>query len=353
MTMLAPVTHILPLTTIRRERLLPAAGKVVVRQGQKVKATDVIAEANLAPRHVLLDVARGLGVARAQADGLIQREAGEDVVEGDVIANRGGLARRVIRTPVTGRVVMIGEGQVLIEAEGKPYQVLSGLPGVVMDLVDKRGAIVETTGALIQGVWGNRLVDFGVLRVVAQSPEDLLTPDHLDVRMRGFILLAGQCADESTLEAAKEMTVRGLILGSMAARLIPVAKKMRFPIIVIEGFGDRSMNAAAFKLLSTNDNRDVSINAEPFDRLAGTRPEVVIPLPAPSQPELPQDVHVFEPGKRVHITRGSRAGENGSLSGLKSGLASFPSGVRSAAARVSLDSGDTVIVPLENLEIIQ
>ena len=39
--MLAPVTHILPLTTVVRQRLLPAPGRVVVRVGQKVTATEI------------------------------------------------------------------------------------------------------------------------------------------------------------------------------------------------------------------------------------------------------------------------------------------------------------------------
>lgn len=351
--MLTPVTHILPLTTIRRERLLPVPGKVFVRMGQRVKPTDVIAEVNLFPRHILLDVARGLGVSRERADQLIQRRPGEGMVEGDVIASRSGLARRVIRAPATGRVVMVGEGQVLLEAEGEPYQVIAGLPGTVVEQVGEHGAVVETTGALVQGVWGNGRIDFGVMRAVAQAPEDILTPDRLDVRMRGSIILAGHCNQEETLKSAAELALRGLILGSMEARLLSGATRLRFPVILLEGFGHRPINPVTFKLLSTNDNREVSINAEVLDRYAGTRPEVIIPLPAPSPPALAQDILEISPGQVVRILREPHAGEIGSIAVLRPGMMKFPSGVRAPSARIMLEGGGTAMVPLANLEILQ
>ena len=59
--MLAPVTHILALTTILRERLLPVPGFVAVRLNQRVSANDVVAQARWAREHILLDVARKLG----------------------------------------------------------------------------------------------------------------------------------------------------------------------------------------------------------------------------------------------------------------------------------------------------
>src|SRR3990172_9153258 len=94
--MIAPVRHILPLTTIRRERVLPIPGKVVVRKGQKVGATDSVAEAKVNPEHLLLDVARGLKLPEEKADQAIHCKPGEKVAEGDVLAGPVGLAKRVI-----------------------------------------------------------------------------------------------------------------------------------------------------------------------------------------------------------------------------------------------------------------
>ena len=42
--MLAPVHHVVGLTTIVRERLLPVSGNVIARVQQKVTAGEIIAE---------------------------------------------------------------------------------------------------------------------------------------------------------------------------------------------------------------------------------------------------------------------------------------------------------------------
>jgi hypothetical protein len=350
--MALPVTHILPLTTIRRDRLLPIPGKVLVRSGQKVKPTDVVAEANLQPEHLMLNVARGLGVTAPEADALNQRKAGEQLVEGDIIAQRGGIARRVVRSPISGRVVMVGEGQVLLEAETKPFQLLAGLPGNVSQIIHEQGVTIETTGVLIQGVWGNGRIDYGLLSVIGEGPDSVLQPGDMDVRFRGAIVLAGHCNDEQALRAAVDLTLRGLILGSLSARLVQEASRLRFPVVVLEGFGRRPFNPGTHKLIVTNEGREVVLKAEPYDRYNGTRPEVIIPLPAPNQPALPQDAPELSIGQKVRILREPHAGEAGSLAALPPGLSVFPNGLRTPAARVTLASGENVVIPLANLEIL-
>jgi hypothetical protein len=55
-------TVILPMTTIRRERLLPldVPGAVLVREGDRVSAVDVVARGVRSSRSVILDLQRAL-----------------------------------------------------------------------------------------------------------------------------------------------------------------------------------------------------------------------------------------------------------------------------------------------------
>ena len=77
--MLAPVNHILPLTTIERERVLPVAGEVVAKLNKQVSPTDVIAEATWSREHVLVDIARALGISANAADRLILVKADDKI----------------------------------------------------------------------------------------------------------------------------------------------------------------------------------------------------------------------------------------------------------------------------------
>jgi hypothetical protein len=350
--MLAQVTHFLPLTTIRRERTLPSAGKVLVRKGQRLSATDVVAEANLNFEHRLLDIGRGLGLNEEEADKYVQVKAGVTVAEGDVLAGPVGLARRVVRSPHSGRVMLVGSGQVLLEVQGQPFSLKAGIPGDVVDLIPDRGAVIEIAGALVQGVWGNGLIDFGLMYALAKSPEQVLTHDRLDVSLRGSIAIAGHCADGDVLKTAGELPLRGLILASIEANLIPVASRANFPIVVIEGFGRRPMNSVAFTLLTTNERREVTLNAEPWDPYAGTRPEIIIPLPASGTPANPKDVIMFTAGQTVRIVSGPSLGKTGLLSALP-GSITFPTGLRSQAGEVQFEDGQSVLLPLSNLEVLE
>jgi len=350
--MLAPVLHIVGLTSIVRERLLPVAGTVTVRLNQKVGAMDVIAETSWSREHVLLDVARKLKVHPATADKLIRCKVGDQLAASAEVATSKGMFSRSARAPREGRVVAVGGGQVLMEVGQSKFELRAGLPGIVVEVIPERGAVIQTAGALVQGLWGNGRMDAGQLVNISDGPDGVLTKARLDVSLRGSILLAGMVNDSETLQAAGEMPVRGLILSSLNPTLIPAAREMRYPIMLTDGFGSMPMNAAAYKLLSTNAKREITLNAEAFNRYSGTRPEVIIALPISTDPPPARDMEEFSLGQQVRLRRPPGMGTIGVIAALKPGLTMLPSGLRAPAAEIRLENGELVVAPLVNLEVV-
>lgn len=350
--MLAPITHFKPAAEIQRERLMPAGGRIIARRGQQVNPIDVVAESKFRPEHILLDVARGLGLSASDADHYIQRRAGDEVGEGDVIAGPVGIARRVVRTPRSGTVVVAGGGQVLLELEGEFTELKAGYSGVVADIIEDRGVMIAAVGSLIQGVWGNGKINFGLMNLLAHAPDDVLTPAMLDVSLRGSVIMGSYCEDEKVLLSADDFPIRGMILASMDSTLIPVALNVSYPIVLVEGFGKLAMNQDAYDILVSGSRREVSVIAEPWNRGANTRPEVVISLPEGAHPEVLNELMPFTVGQTVRVVSPPYKSLVGTLTSLQTGLSVLPNGLRAQTSGVRLLNGDIVQVPLANLEII-
>lgn len=350
--MQAPVHHIIGYASIVRERVLPVPGNVLVRLDQKVSPNDVIAEASRGREHALLNVAQALGISPAAADRIIKVKAGDRIAAKTEIAVGSGLFSHSVTAPHDGRVLVVGDGQVLMTVGEAKLELRAGISGTVTQLIPNRGAVIQTSGALIQGVWGNGRIDSGMLVNLMEQPDGILTSGRLDVSMRGSIILGGIVKDAETLKAAADLPVRGLILSSLYPSLLPQAREMRYPIILTDGFGPMPMNSAAYKLLSTNAKREVTVNAEARDRYSGACPEVIITLPVNADAPALREEETFAPGLQVRMRRPPALGMIGSITALKPGLTTLPSGLRAPAAEVKLENGETVIAPLINLEVV-
>jgi len=350
--MLAPVTHILPLTTIRRARMLPSEGRVLVREEQKINATDVIAEGSNPGQHVILDVRRAFGLTKMeQLERAMEHRPGDRLQKGDIIAQTGGVFSKIMRAPADCTLMAVYGGQVLLEVEPSPVELRAGINGVVVKVIPNRGAIVETNGSLIQGVWGNDKISVGLLMVLADSPREEFTRARLDVSLRGAIALAGQCLQADSLVAASELPLRGLILASIDPELVSVAREMPFPVIVLDGFGNVPMNQAAFKLLSSNEKRDICLNAADWNPYTGIRPEVVIPLPTGA--ETARETSTFATGQNVRVNLPPYIGRVGTLARILPGNSMLPSGVLARAGVVDFGQDQYVMIPLADMDVLE
>jgi hypothetical protein len=350
--MQASVTHILPLTHIKRARLLQQNGRVLVKVGQKVSATDVIAESQTLNEHVLVDVRRTLHLSRSKKiSEVIERHPGEKIQTDDILAQTGGMIRKVVRAPVAGEILSISNGLILIEVPSAPYQLRACLNGEVREVIPERGAIIEGDGSLIQGVWGNGKAESSLLLMLARTPDDVFTRDRIDVSMRGAIVIGGHCSQAEALLAGEELPLRGLVLASITADLIPTAQALSYPVMVLEGFGTIPMNQAAFKILSTSDRRDLSLNATVWNPFRGDRPELFIPLPANGQ--IAAETVQFRPGQTTRILCSPFAGQVGTLMDLLPGMTRLENGMRAPAAEIRLEDNRLVTIPLTNLDVLE
>jgi hypothetical protein len=351
-TYLPPVRHVLPLTTVRRTRELPASGAVTVRVNEKVQAQDVLGEAEVAPKHFFLDLARGLGVGETQVQRYIVKQPGDSVNADEIIAGPAGVARRTVRAPSDGQIISFGRGKVLFQSRGRVAEVRAGFPGVVIASDGVKRVTLETTGALIEGVWGNGKQDFGLMRMVGEGPRSRLQTRLMDIQLRGAVIVAGLCDHPAPLQQAGELSLRGLILGGMAAALIPMAMRLPYPLVVLGGFGDFPISAPVFNLLAGNVGREVAVEGRTPGAYETYGPEVIIPMPSERSIDLPEDVIPLEPGVRVRIVRAPLQGVVGEIREILPRAEEMPSRMLARSAVVKIEGSAPARVPLANLEIL-
>ncbi len=350
--MIAPVTHILAMTTIVRTRLLPVNGRIVGRVGQKVSPTDVVAEAVVGRQHVIVDFAQELDLPPRKAGGLVKVKRGQKVAAGELLAQSNGLFAREVHAPGEGRVVAIGGGKLVLETGGNMFELPAGIPGVITEVIGERGVTIRATGAVVQGLYGNGRLESGVMLSMFEKPDEVFSDTNMDVSLRGSVIIAGYVENPAVIKNAADLPLRGMILASVSPAALSAAAQAPFPVLVTDGFGRRPMNSAAFKLLTTNAKREVTLNAEFYDRQRGTRPEVFIPLTFTQEPPEPRDIETFAPGQTVRVCYLAQPGMIGTLVQLRTGEPALPSGVKAPAAEIRLESGEQVLVPLTNLEVL-
>jgi hypothetical protein len=261
----------------------------------------------------------------------------------------------MVKAPAKGEIVAVGNGRVLLEVEPELIEVRAYVKGQVAAVTPGLGVIIETPGVIVQGTWGCGGEAFGVLRAVAEKPDEPLRGRHIDVACHGAIVVGGGWIEASALEQAQQLQVRGLIAASMEGELRAQAETMPFPIILISGFGRASMAEPIFSLLRGQTGREASISAETRARFGVKRPEILIPLPTETRPSLPPPPGApLSIGARVRVVRPPYLGAVGVVSSIPTQAQRIDSGARVHGVEVELGgSAGAVFVPYVNVELLR
>jgi len=330
-------------------------GQVLVRVGARVEPTSIVARADVPGHYHILDVAQALGVSPEDADKYIRPRPGQLVRAGQAIAGRRtgfGLFPRLLRAPRGGVVAAVGGGRILFESAAEPVEISAYLPGRVVEVLPKFGAVIETIGALIQGVWGVGGESFGVLKILSEQPDQPLQAKAIDISCRGTVVVGGSTMDKEVFQPALEYQVRGIIVGGLDPGLLEMAEQMPFPIVVTEGLGQAPMAHPIFQLLRANEGRETAINGRTEPRWGAARPEIVVLLPSGGAPLPPPLGKPLQIGVRVRVTRGTRLGSVGTVRNLPSQPIILETGARVWGAVVAFGEGEERPVPIYNLELL-
>ncbi len=337
--------RITPFSLIQVERRLPVPGDVLVRPGETVEPSQTIAVAEIRG-WVCLDVARELGVREGELDRFLRKKPGEKVEAGEELASRKGILPFTFisyASPVSGRVAATGMGMVILETVSATLELKAGLKGVVSQIIPYYGAVVESRGTLIEGVWCNGKERAGILKILGDRGATF-SPASVQASARGFILVCGTIQDGAALSRAAEVQVGGIIAGSMRATLRDRALAMPYPIIVTEGFGEIPMSTPAFELLHSSEGYEAALIASP--------PSIVISVPeeilAPSR-----RMGKEEAGLKVRVVRGPHRGLFGEVLEAGRREIALESGYIVPSALVRLENGVEVELPVVNLEAIE
>jgi hypothetical protein len=345
--------HALALTTIRRERMLPqdAIGELEAREGERIDLRDVVARGSVPSRYVFIEALDFFGFRTpAQLDAVRLVEVGDMVDEGQIIAGKASGRGRKLLSPVTGVIAYVGEGRIIIQETPEPVELQAGLIGQVVSV---RGVIIETTGAVLQGIWGNGRLVIGTLRMEPEEGVENIFSDQIDMQFRSAIVVTRRPIKAVTLRVVSEQGFSGIIAPSMDVSLIDTATSMRAAILLTQGFSGTRMSQFTFSFLEALAGRQATLDATLPDRFEARRPEVIVNMPIkPGQRPRPPDVDLtLQTGLAVRLTHGERVGQVGTLVHLPKTPYLLENGLRLPCAQVQLVTGESVFVPVANIEV--
>jgi len=346
-------THALPLATIRRERTLPIAGYVVVDEGVRVEATTIVAKATAPGKHFIYDLPRRFGVKPEEVSQYLKVKPNTEVEKGKVLALKTGMfGGNKVTAPARGKVVTVEGGRLLFESTGHVIEVRAGFGGQVTSVIPEFGVTLEATASLVQGVWGSGKEEFGLLKMISEDRGAVIDVALLDASCTGAILIGG-LADDAVLRAAQKIQAKGVIVGGIPSASIPTARIVPYPVLVIEGFGQRPMAEPLWTLLASQNGREAFLDARAADRWTGHRPELILPLPTPyTPPPQPAEGQVLDIGRKVRVLRAPYTGTVGVIHSIPDRPHTFLSGIEGMGAYLEAD-GATIFVSLENLEVLE
>lgn len=371
-TAYTPGLKVSPQTLVQRTRRLPLKGDVLVEKGQSVTPETVVARAALPGLMQSVKVGAQLGVDADEVPGLLMVKEGDVVEKGHILAKTQsffGMFKSDVKSPLAGTVETISgvSGNVGIRQASIPVDLTAYVSGRVAEVMPGEGVVVETEGALVQGIFGIGGERVGDIRVVSPSPEGDLTEEDITASLAGKIVVGGANVSGAALRKAADLGVKGIVVGGIIDKdliaylgydigvAITGHENIPITLVITEGFGTIAMARRTFDLLKSLEGRAASINGATQIRAGVIRPEVIVPLTATGATSAAKDSEggSLDVGTPIRIIREPYFGLLATVTALPPQLTTVDSGASVRVLDAKLPDGRVVTVPRANVEIIE
>lgn len=349
--------------SFERLRTVPAHGKVVIKEGERVDWDTVIGYVNPYGNATTYNLARDLDISPFDVKDVMLKQEGDMVFRGEVIARvRGLFNRNEFTAPEDGVIERVSRYTGWVTLRGLPMPIHAGYPGVIKRIVPESGVYIRSQGALIQGIFGIGGCVSGPLKLL---PIEKATLEDGDVKPQyeGSILVGGAKVTLPFLQRAAKLGVKAVVTGGIDKVDLDVflgyplgvavtGLEPTITVIITEGFGHLPMRRSIQDILGPLVHRTAFANGATQVRAGVIRPELFVPTDNPPVAPMLRYKAELEIGAPVRVTRAPYFGLVGEVVSLPA-LITLPTEATVLAVQVALPSGETKTVPVANLEPIQ
>jgi len=359
-------------TILKKDRILPIKGEVVVKVGDKVKAENVVAKTDLPGDVQPINIGNKLGVPPSEVEPNMIKKEGEKIKKDEIIAQTKsffGLFKSSVKSPVTGTIENISSitGQVLLREPPVPIDVKAFVDGVVTKVYEKEGVQIENKSAYIQGIFGIGGEITGEIKVLVEAPDQELLPEQIDNSCTGKIIIGGSMVRLAAIKKAIQVNAKGIVVGGIDDQdlkdllgfdigvAITGHEEIGLTLVLTEGFGPIKMATKTFDILKQFEGYKASMHGKTQIRAGVMRPEIIIPIPFKEDElkEKPKSFTGLKIGSIVRIIRQPHFGEICTVTALPEELVVVESETKVRVLKAKMEDGIEVTIPRANVEAIE
>ncbi len=361
---------------IRKHRILPLKGDVLVKLGDKVTPDTVVARTLLPGAVVPLNVANKMGIPPEDLETVMLKKPGDQIKAGEPVAQSKPLfglkflGGNKCEATIEGTIESVSHitGQVLQRGLPTPVEVKAYVQGEVTEVFPREGVVVTCVAGFVQGIFGIGGETHGPIKVVTPDNKTVLSDDLINESHKGHVIVGGSLVTAAALRKAIQVGVRGIVVGGFDDKdlrdflgydigvAITGSEDTITTLVVTEGFGQINMAQKTFELLKRHEGQMGCINGATQIRAGVIRPEVVIPAASQVDPKLAKSdipVEGLKIGSPIRVIRHPYFGQLGKVTELPAPLQVLESESRARILEVEFEGGKRALVPRANVEMIE